>query len=290
MSVPFISLYPFTDYHSCFNPNTTRCHPRIRCCAGKAASARVQRNYYELLGVATDSDSPQIKEAYRKLQKKHHPDIAGQKGHEHTIMLNEAYKVLMKEDLRRDYDASIGHFTMRNGTRNKNTMGFSSWKGPFRPQALFVDQNACIGCRECVYNASNTFVMDETTGCARVKVQFGDDDQKVQVSVDSCPVNCIHLVDKEELGVLEFLSQPKLKEGYGVFGQGWERPKNVFAAAKSFIKQLEQQPENFRNVQVEEETPAQAEARASASMKLKMESFSNIWNLLKVKFGFGHVE
>lgn len=65
--------------------------------------------------------------------------------------------------------------------------------------------------------------------------------------MDSCPVNCIHWVDKEELAVLEFLTQPKLKEGYGVFGQGWERPSNIFAAAKSFNKQLKRQPENFRS-------------------------------------------
>lgn len=271
----------------CYSVNLTslflrwrqRC-PVIRC------RVRTDRNYYELLGVSVDSDAREIKEAYRKLQKKYHPDIAGQKGHEYTLLLNEAYKILMREDLRRDYDVSIGQLRMRHGrNNNKNVMGFSSWKGPFRPQALFVDENACIGCRECVHNASKTFVMDEAIGCARVKVQFGDSDQNIQVSVDSCPVNCIHWVDKEELAVLEFLTQPKLKEGYGVFGQGWERPSNIFAAAKSFNKQLKRQPENFRsNVQratVEEETPAQAEARANATMKIKMEKFSTIWNLVK---------
>lgn len=65
----------------------------------------------------------------------------------------------------------------------------------------------------------------------------------MQVSVDSCPVNCIHWVDSEELPVLEFLIQPQLKEGYGVFGGGWERPSNVFMAAKAFTKQLKQQAE-----------------------------------------------
>lgn len=38
------------------------------------------------------------------------------------------------------------------------------------------------GCRECVHNARNTFVMDETVGCARVNVQFGDDDTSIEVS------------------------------------------------------------------------------------------------------------
>lgn len=61
-------------------------------------------------------------------------------------MLNEAYKVLMREDLRRKYDTSIGQmraFFSRN--TSKSNLGYSSWKGPFRQQALFVDENACIG-------------------------------------------------------------------------------------------------------------------------------------------------
>lgn len=65
-----------------------------------------------------------------------------------------------------------------------------------------------------------------------------------QVSVDSCPVNCIYRVDREELPVLEFLIQPQPKEGYGVFGGGWEKRKNVFEAAKYFNKQLEQNASN----------------------------------------------
>ncbi|CAK7328092.1 unnamed protein product [Dovyalis caffra] len=130
--------------------------------------------------------------------------------------------------------------------------------------------------------------MDESIGCARVKVQYGDDPQKIEVSVESCPVNCIHWVDREELALLEFLIQPKPKQGYGVFGQGWERPANVFMAAKSFSKQLRQQAEHHHSkvrTTVEEETPAQAEARANASLKIKMERFSKIWDSVKEIFG-----
>ena len=59
-------------------------------------------------------------------------------------MLNEAYKVLIKEDLRRQYDASIGQMRVRNATTYSG-LAYSTWKGPLRPQALFVDENACIG-------------------------------------------------------------------------------------------------------------------------------------------------
>ncbi|XP_038715331.1 chaperone protein dnaJ C76, chloroplastic-like [Tripterygium wilfordii] len=265
----------------------------IRSCARKAKEITTKKkSYYELLGVSVDSNSQKIKEAYRKLQKKHHPDIAGQQGHEYTLMLNEAYKVLMREDSRRDYDASIGQFraNFENGT---SSMGYSSWRGVLRPQALFVDENACIGCRECVHHAANTFVMDEVLGCARVRVQYGDDDKNLEVAVDSCPVNCIFRVESEELPVLELLIQPQYKEGYGVFGGGWERPANVFKAAESFKKQQKRQQHTDRHYQrnawtaVDKETPAQAEARANATVRMKMEIFSRIWDLLIKAFGSG---
>jgi hypothetical protein len=54
-------------------------------------------------------------------------------------------------------------------------------------------------------------------------------------------VNCIHWVGAEQLPPLEFMSRPQPKEGHGVFGGGWERPKDVFMAAKSFAKKLERQ-------------------------------------------------
>lgn len=56
-------------------------------------------------------------------------------------MLNKAYIVLKRDDLRKEYDASIGRIGVGVG---RDAFG-SIWKGPLRPQALFVDENACIG-------------------------------------------------------------------------------------------------------------------------------------------------
>lgn len=54
----------------------------IRCCRnqkiGGKSKSKSKKNYYELLGIPFDSNMQEIKEAYRKLQKKYHPDIAGQ--------------------------------------------------------------------------------------------------------------------------------------------------------------------------------------------------------------------
>ena len=61
------------------------------------------------------------------------------------------------------------------------------------------------------------------------------------MAVECCPVNCIHWVGSEQLPVLEFMARPQPKEGHGVFGGGWERPKDVFVAARNFAKKLERQ-------------------------------------------------
>ncbi|KAI3452457.1 hypothetical protein Pfo_009121 [Paulownia fortunei] len=251
----------------------------VRCGRNKLGESK---NYYELLGVSVDASPQEIKDAYRKLQKKYHPDIAGEKGHASTLMLNKAYKILMRDDLRKEYDASIGRISVGVG---RGAFG-SIWKGPLRPQALFVDENACIGCRQCVHQAGNTFMMDEAFGTARVKVQYGDDDGKIEISVDSCPVNCIHWVYVEELAVLEYLIQPQPKVGYGIYGQGWERPANVFMAAKSFnLKKQEENQQIYAQSTDEEETPGQAQARESAYRELKIGSFARIWSWMKKSSG-----
>ena len=62
-------------------------------------------------------------------------------------------------------------------------------------------------------------------------------------------MNCIHWVESHELPVLEFLSHPQPKEGHGIFGGGWERPRNVFAAAKNFAKRLEREEQEIERDQ-----------------------------------------
>lgn len=61
-------------------------------------------NLYELLGVDASSDRTQIKEAYRALQKRCHPDIAGPAGHDMAIVLNDAYALLCDPNSRMAYD------------------------------------------------------------------------------------------------------------------------------------------------------------------------------------------
>lgn len=251
-------------HHELIRPNHYRPRNVINCCS--TAGCRTRDYYYQVLGVTVHSTPQEIKEAYRKLQKQHHPDITGYKvhqfpsasfyllfssfpffylqfkvqrrnsicccyavrleyqfysiaccldltlkfwylnvqGHEHTLLLNEAYKVLARNPSRHVDGKS------RAGFGNSYTGdGYSSWNGPVRNQALFVDENKCIGmylhsrinipvyrtwlqrlqitrciikgCRECVHHAARTFAMDDVLGSAHVEIQFGDLEQQIQV-------------------------------------------------------------------------------------------------------------
>ena len=75
--------------------------------------------------------------------------------------------------------------------------------GELREKAVWIDESACIGCQYCVHVATNTFFVDENYGRARVIRQNGDTLEVVQEAMDTCPVDCMHWVDFEDLDRLE---------------------------------------------------------------------------------------
>src|SRR5207247_229418 len=64
------------------------------------------KDYYSTLGVAKTATDKEIKQAYRKLARKHHPDVnPGDKGAENRFKeINEAYEVLGDPAKRKKYD------------------------------------------------------------------------------------------------------------------------------------------------------------------------------------------
>src|SRR5712692_5259416 len=64
------------------------------------------KDYYSTLGVAKTATEKEIKQAYRKLARKHHPDVnPGDKTAEARFKaINEAYEVLGDPAKRRKYD------------------------------------------------------------------------------------------------------------------------------------------------------------------------------------------
>lgn len=68
------------------------------------------KDYYQVLGVPHDADERQIKSAYRKASKIHHPDKAIKQGltkeeaEKKMASINEAYEVLSDPELRARFD------------------------------------------------------------------------------------------------------------------------------------------------------------------------------------------
>jgi curved DNA-binding protein CbpA len=63
-------------------------------------------NTYELLEVPFNASHTEIKAAYRRAVKKHHPDVAGNNDNETIILINQAYELLTDPERRKKYDSA----------------------------------------------------------------------------------------------------------------------------------------------------------------------------------------
>ena len=77
------------------------------------------KDYYKILGVSKTASQDEIKKAFKKLARKHHPDVNKDPGAEEKFKeINEAYTVLSDSEKRKFYDTY--------GT----TAGSGNWQGP----------------------------------------------------------------------------------------------------------------------------------------------------------------
>ncbi len=60
------------------------------------------RDYYDVLGIKRGASAEEVKKAFRRLARKHHPDAGGDE--ERFKEINEAYEVLSDEEKRAQYD------------------------------------------------------------------------------------------------------------------------------------------------------------------------------------------
>jgi molecular chaperone DnaJ len=90
----------------------------------------VETDFYQLLGVARDSDGTTIKAAYRRLAMECHPDrTGGCKDNEAKFKaISHAYDVLKDPQKRAAYDR-YGHAAFQNGGADANPFGSAGFEG-----------------------------------------------------------------------------------------------------------------------------------------------------------------
>jgi molecular chaperone DnaJ len=98
----------------------------------------MDRDYYEVLGVAKDANQEEIKRSYRKLARKYHPDVSNEPDAEERFKdVNSAYEVLSDPEKRAMYD--------RYGTDGPPGFGGFDFDGMRDPFDIFAEVFGNLG-------------------------------------------------------------------------------------------------------------------------------------------------
>ncbi|MEW6719223.1 MAG: J domain-containing protein [Thermodesulfobacteriota bacterium] len=166
------------------------------------------KNYYEILGVPESASTDEIRKAFRRMAKKHHPDVnRGDKSAEARFKeINEAHEVLSDKKKRGEYDAiRKGAFT--GGPFAGDPFGGGGFRAGGRPTGGFGAGSFDFG------DILGQFFRDEEAGASRSGM---GEDVRVEVSVD--------FLDMIRGGVREIrYRKPKSCSGCGGTGRSGRR-------------------------------------------------------------------
>ncbi len=100
------------------------------------------KDYYDILGVPRTATADEMKKAFRKAARKHHPDAGGSE--ERFKELNEAYEVLSDDEKRKQYD-EYGRYFGGNMPPGGGGGAGAGWPGGGFPGGAGAYQNVDAG-------------------------------------------------------------------------------------------------------------------------------------------------
>lgn len=231
------------------------------------------------------SPHAEIKAAYRALQKRCHPDVvaassssaSGDGGtpsaHDMAVVLNEVYALLSDPAARRAYDREHAARSEFQGYTGRPL--YSSWRGgEGETRAVFVDEVACVGCLKCALHAGRTFAIESAHGRARVVAQWADEEDRIVDAINTCPVDCISIVERSDLAALEYLMSKQPRRRVRVSESSGAGSPNIFAEVRKFKARFEQMEHKSATRQYEE---SEAARQSRTSVVQTIISMSNWW-------------
>lgn len=118
-------------------------------------------NHYNTLGIERNASSLEIKQAYRNLAIKYHPDING--GEEDNLnkfyKISEAYKTLIDSSKRVDYDMKLEKFSQISKTNTEVDEILDFWDEPIKNYFVFFKQPQKIG--KIYYAFSDLYIKEK---------------------------------------------------------------------------------------------------------------------------------
>ena len=193
--------------------------------------------------------------------------MCGLDGNDLCALLNDAYSTLRDERMRLAYDDELKQTEVDAEEGFDAARTRSRWCGKEGEQrAVFVDENTCIGCKQCVWAAPAMFRLESTWGRSQVWGQWLNSEEQINTAIDACPVSCIHWVAKDQLPVLEHVMAklPRVNVGVMAAGQGGA-VADVFQASATFMKLRAEAAKKREKMRERRRAEEQYEAAAEAS-------------------------